>query len=174
MRHCGDCQLCCKLLPVRAVHKRGGVKCQHQKFGVGCAIYAKLEMISPECRLWNCAWLGNAAGDLARPDRSHIVVDVMPDFVTVGDNGQTLPAVQVWIDPKHRDSHRDPALRAYLERRGRDDGACAVIRFGEADGFVLFPPALTGGGWIEHTTAWCEKAHTFLEVVKAAAQRRAS
>ena len=38
-RTCGNRQLCCRLLPVRELAKGANVRCQHQKFGVGCAVY---------------------------------------------------------------------------------------------------------------------------------------
>jgi hypothetical protein len=93
--------------------------------------------------------------DLPRPDRCHYVVDLMPDFVTMtNDDDPSAPPVnieviQVWVDPKHRDAHRDPRLRAYLERRGKE-GKIALIRFNESDAFTLWPPSLTGDRqWLE-------------------------
>lgn len=56
-RQCGDCQLCCKLLPVQSLGKEAGQRCKHQRHSKGCAVYAQLERVSPECRLWNCRWL---------------------------------------------------------------------------------------------------------------------
>jgi hypothetical protein len=111
------------------------------------------------------------AGDLHRPDRSHIVIDIMPDFVTLVPENRTMPAVQVWIDPKHRDAHRNPALRAYLEQRGREDHAVAIIRYSPSDGFVLIPPAITGGDWHEDHTAQRERSHSIAEIVEAAHAR---
>src|SRR5262245_54343180 len=55
-RRCGDCTLCCKLLPVRELHKKGGERCQHQKAGKGCGVYNKPAM-PPSCGLWSCRWL---------------------------------------------------------------------------------------------------------------------
>src|SRR5437879_280323 len=108
-RRCGGCTLCCRLLPmkarphadtmevVRAMIERGigapkdftgmipdfdkpaGERCSHQRTGKGCAIYTKRPF---GCRFWNCAWLANAdTADLRRPDRSHYVVDIAPDYV---------------------------------------------------------------------------------------------
>jgi hypothetical protein len=34
-RQCGDCQLCCKLLPVPPLQKAAGVACRFQKFHKG-------------------------------------------------------------------------------------------------------------------------------------------
>jgi hypothetical protein len=36
-RQCGDCQLCCKLLPVRTLGKAAGQRCKHQRHHKGLA-----------------------------------------------------------------------------------------------------------------------------------------
>ena len=45
----------------------------------------------------------------------------MPDFVTLrnDDTGELehIQVVRIRVDPRFPDAHRDPALRAYLERR---------------------------------------------------------
>lgn len=172
-RQCGECQLCCTLLPVKAVNKNGGVKCQHQ-CATGCAVYGQLETVAPECRLWTCEWLNGNAGDLQRPDLSHIVIDVLPDYITIQDNESgeavNIGALQVWIDPAHKDAHNDPALRAYLDQRGQRDGMVSIIRYGEAEGFVLFPPAMTGGQWIEHRAPPTERRDDYGKVVEKLAE----
>jgi hypothetical protein len=78
-----------------------------------------------------------------RPDLAHYVIDMMPDAVTV--NGLRVPAVQVWVDPAFPDAHKDPALRDLIDKAH----VAAIIRYGSADGFVAFPPSLTGHGWFE-------------------------
>ena len=62
----------------------------------------------------------------------------MPDFVTLGEPGRETPieVVQIWVDPNYPDAHRDPALRAYVERRGLE-GKIALIRYGNADAWAL-------------------------------------
>ena len=148
-RTCGTCQLCCTLLPVRnVIAKPAATRCVHQRFGKGCAVYHKAGM-PPECGMWSCRWLlGSDTADLRRPDRSGYVVDPSPEFV-VSRNNETgeetpIPVIQIWVDPKRREAHRDPALRAYLRRRAADEGAAAIVRFNETDAFVLFAPELTG------------------------------
>jgi hypothetical protein len=152
-RRCGECTLCCKLLPVKELGKGAGERCRHQR-GLGCKVYHQLRTVSPPCELWTCRWLtGNDTADLARPDRSHYVIDVMPDYVR-GENKQTgasfmVPVVQIWIDPNFPDAHRDSALRAYVERRAAE-GMAALVRYGNAEGFVLAAPALNEDGqWHE-------------------------
>jgi len=170
IRQCNDCQACCKLLPVPPLQKRGGERCRHQKFGKGCTVYRTAKM-PPECSIWNCRWLVNDDTDeLSRPDRSHVVIDVMPDFVTVRDNetGKTFPleVVQVWCDPKHRDAHRDPALRAYLFRRALE-GKAAIIRYGSRDAVTLLAPPLNSDGeWHEVGGESEERSHSVHEIIQ--------
>lgn len=154
-RACGDCQLCCRLLPMKdnepwrkgpAIDKPANVRCPHQKHNVGCAIYAKRPWA---CQVWTCRWLTNQdTADQSRPDRAHLVVDVMPDYITVrqeGEEDRKLQVVQVWCDPRYPDAHRDPAFRAYLARRG-EEGIAALLRFGPNKSITIFPPALSADG----------------------------
>jgi hypothetical protein len=163
-RRCGECTLCCRLLPVRELGKRAGVRCSHQRRGKGCSIYAERPM---SCRVWTCRWLsGDDTGDLSRPDRSHYCVDVLPDYVTLQSEAgtQRIPVIQIWVDPKFRDAHRDPALRAYLVRRGYE-GFLALVRYDAHDGFVLCPPALAADGeWHEVVSGGCGPEHTAAQV----------
>ncbi len=167
-RKCGECTLCCKLISVRELGKPGGQRCDHQRHGKGCAIYAGRP---PSCRFWNCRWLvEDDTADLSRPDRSHYVIDIMPDFITAvpHDGSPSVPVqvVQVWVDPKYPDAHRDPALRAFLARRGEENIA-AIIRYNETDGFVLAPPAMNHGEWREIAGISSGKSHSLAETVAA-------
>lgn len=179
-RHCGGCTLCCRLLPMHSgapgtpgsIHKAGGVRCPQQQTGKGCAIYSTRPTC---CRLWSCQWLMNVdADDLRRPDRSRYVIDAMPDFVELRPNDGSEPTkvavVQIWVDPKHPDAWREPALLAYIERRGKQ-GTGAIIRFNEHDAITVFPPTLANDGeWHEfksnETGVQRRRQHTFAEVVK--------
>jgi hypothetical protein len=187
-RRCGDCSLCCRLVPLskrdnsetarlmvehgmlsvrdaaRAMpdfDKPAGERCPHQRH-TGCKVYDRRPLA---CRLWNCRWLVNDdADELRRPDRSHYVLDVMPDFITLEDN-QTgtrtnIQVVQVWCDPNYPDAHLDPALRRWLDRRGKD-GIAAIIRYSSAKAFTLFPPAMSSDGqWheVHHGTMITERS----------------
>lgn len=169
-RRCNGCTLCCKLIPVRSIGKDAGTRCRHQTFK-GCSIYARRPA---ECVFWTCRWLAaDDTAELSRPDRSHYVIDVMPDYVTIvhDDTGerQTVPVVQIWVDPKYPEAHRDPALRRYLMRRG-EQGTAAIIRYTATTGFVLWPPNMsTDGQWHATDTAASmrEHSHTFEEIAAA-------
>lgn len=144
MRKCGDCQLCCKLMPISEINKPALSKCPHQRFGVGCSIYNRAPK---SCRTWSCQWLvgGDGAETLRRPDRAHYVVDILPDFITTqphdGSPGRRVPVVQVWLDPAHPTAWRDAALFKFLEARSHN-GFAALIRSGSGKSFVLIPPVM--------------------------------
>ncbi|MGY2987733.1 hypothetical protein ACVI1K_005080 [Bradyrhizobium sp. USDA 4508] len=176
MRQCGDCQLCCKFLPVPPLQKKAGESCRFQKFHKGCAVYNKPQM-PPECSMWNCRWLVNDdTADLSRPDRSHYVIDIMPDYITLqnDDDGylQHIQVVQIWCDPKHPDAHRDPHLRAYLSRRG-DQGIVGLVRYGTAlEAVTIIPPQMAPDDqWHELSSNVCnvkqERQHSLLDLVEA-------
>lgn len=151
MRNCGDCTLCCKLLPVKELAKGANERCRHQRFGA-CKVYKSIEM-PMSCKVWNCRWLvSDDTLDLPRPDRSHYVVDIMPDFITMNSPGKTarMPVVQIWVDPAFPKAYLDRRLLAYVERRALE-GVGALIRYDNKAAFTLWAPHFTGDGWQELT-----------------------
>lgn len=161
-RKCGGCTLCCKVLPVAEIGKADNERCQH-KCVKGCKIY-RTPAMPISCRFWDCRWInGDDTADLSRPDRSHYVIDTIPDIVqTITETGEqaSISAVQVWVDPDYRNAHRDPALRRFLQRRAEEDGMVAIIRYSADERFVLVAPPLAGGEWLERhgTTVKSEKS----------------
>jgi hypothetical protein len=170
-RQCGDCQLCCRLLPVPPLGKKANQRCQHQKFGEGCKVYRTYKM-PMECAVWNCRWLvSNDTAELSRPDRSHYVIDIMPDFITIQDNASgaehSVQVVQIWVDPKHPEAHRDPALRRYLLRRGAE-GIVGLIRFDSSNAMTLIPPNMASDNqWHEHMSQRGGPQHRLLDILEA-------
>jgi hypothetical protein len=174
MRKCGDCTLCCKLLAVPPLDKVAGERCKYQRHSKGCTVYHTRKM-PRACGFWNCRWLvGDDTADQSRPDRSHIVIDIMPDFITLSYDNQGEPfklqVVQAWIDPNFPDAHRDPAFRAYVLRRGLE-GIATMIRSNGKDSMVLFPPNMaTDNEWHEITSGKSEHDHTFTDIQNALGQ----
>jgi hypothetical protein len=166
-RTCGECQLCCKLLPVAdpRLKKLAGQRCKHQAHHVGCRIYGS-DAMPASCRLWTCAWLADPeTADLRRPDRSHYVIDTLPDFITLqphdGSPPSNMPVLQIWVDPKFPDAHRDPALRAMLDH----NHVAALVRLDSKNAFLLVPPSVTSGQWYEGPTASAPRGqHTAKEI----------
>lgn len=151
-RKCGDCTLCCRLVPVVELGKKAGERCQHQRYHKGCAIYGKHPV---SCRLWSCKWLvDGAAAGLPRPDRAHYVIDIMPDFVTMthDDTGERheIPVQQVWVDPHHREAWRTPEFRGFMLQMAADHGMATIIRWSSTEALTVFaPPFAADGEWHE-------------------------
>ena len=151
-RTCGECKLCCFLLPTPEIDLPANTHCAHE-CRKGCAIYSRRPT---SCQLWSCRWLlGDDTGQ--RPDRAGYVVDMMPDFVTSveDETGQhkRWPVNQVWVDPARPNAHKAPALRRWVEKQGQANGMGTVVRWGNDDGMLLMPPCLTSDGkWVEKMT----------------------
>jgi hypothetical protein len=198
-RRCGGCTLCCKLLPMKrevahvqqAINqmidageltlqqvaamepdfdKPSGAKCKHSRHGKGCAVYDRRPF---GCRFWMCQWLaGKGTSDMHRPDRSHYVIDIMPDFIVLRDDktGQAhnVEIVQIWLDPDFPNAHRDPALRAFLARKA-GQGKAGLIRLSANDAFVIFAPSMSEDGqWHEVHSAMRTEQHTAAEILAVA------
>jgi hypothetical protein len=154
-RHCGDCQLCCKLLPVVEVDKKANQRCRHQKVHKGCQVYDKPAM-PPCCKMWNCRWLVNDRTEaLRRPDRAGYVIDILPDFVGVRSDVDgdviNLPVLQIWVDPaRPGDWRKDDDLMRYIFRVALEDRMAALVREGSnVATFIAAPPINESGDWFE-------------------------
>lgn len=157
-RHCGDCSLCCKLLPNVALDKPAGPPCRFQRHGKGCTIYAKRPL---ECQLWSCRWLagGDETARMHRPDRSHYVIDPLPDTLRFVDNesgtASEFEAIQIWIDPAFPKTKDDPDLRAYMLRMAAEHGMPTLLRWSNRVATAIFPPSLNSDGQWHETTSEC-------------------
>jgi hypothetical protein len=147
-RRCGDCQLCCKLLPVENL-KPSGERCRFQKAGKGCGVYSHLIAVSPPCALWNCMWLVDPdpeAAKLPRPDRCHYVLDIVPDFVHIRHEDGTrddIPVMQVWVDPAFPDAVNDPSLLRWIEHVADTRGQVTIIRWDNVRAFTIWAPSVS-------------------------------
>ncbi|HKD35789.1 MAG TPA: hypothetical protein VKB78_03285 [Pirellulales bacterium] len=87
--------------------------------------------------------MSDDTADLPRPDRLGLVIDLVPDFAKLQnkETGEITPiqVVQIWLDPKRPDAHRDPRFRNYVERRAKE-GVWCLIRRNAHDGFALVAP----------------------------------
>lgn len=74
MRQCGECTLCCTLLPVPVLDKPANTDCVN--CNGGCSIYE--ERPTP-CRTYHCEWLKGEFPEEWRPDKSHVVFEAMSE-----------------------------------------------------------------------------------------------
>ena len=167
-RRCGDCTLCCKLLPVPLFEKAANERCLHQS-RKGCGIYSVRPWV---CRTFACGWLADAeCTGLLRPDRGHYVIDLTPDFITLNDpdTGTTMMKVgviQVWVDPAFPEAHRERRLRAYMLHMARQYHLATLVRFNATKGLAIFPPQLaTDHEWHELPHGTAESEHQLSEIL---------
>ena len=65
-RECGDCNLCCKLVPVPALKKEANEWCKHCEIGVGCKIYKDRPL---DCRAFSCLWALSVTPEEYKPNK---------------------------------------------------------------------------------------------------------
>jgi hypothetical protein len=93
-RQCGECTLCCKLLGIKELRKPQYEWCPHCDIGHGCTIYGDRPQ---SCRDYECMWLQTEViPDECRPDRSHVVLTMLPDN----------EHIQVNVDPQRPEAHK--------------------------------------------------------------------
>lgn len=166
-RQCGECTLCCVVMPVSEIGKKANVRCSHLRSilhaggGVGCSIYHNRP---PGCRRFSCVWLRGA--DIGRrPDQSHLVVDPSVDFVETSndDTGERtkILVIQVWIDPAFPLAHRDTDFRKWLRSTGRP----ALIRSSSNQALFL---VYQENKWFEIESKNATGQHTPEEIMEAA------
>src|SRR4051812_4167525 len=107
-RRCDECELCCTLLPVKAIDKPGGQRCKYLAPVIslqrGCTLYPRHPR---SCQVWSCDWIDDVDVEgIGRPDKVGYVIDPVLDLVTMTDNAtgkvQRVPVIQVWVDPSRR------------------------------------------------------------------------
>lgn len=81
LRECGSCTACCKTHPVRELDKPSGAWCKHCDRGKGCRIYSERPF---GCRDFKCQWLLGSWAEDQRPNKVHIVADLL-QLAVVGE-----------------------------------------------------------------------------------------
>jgi SEC-C motif len=110
-RSCGECEECCHVVAVAALHKPYHTPCAHQT-GKGCAIYGNHPI---ECKDYKCAWLQGVLPEETRPDKIGILVD--------GEGGDEWAVIQEC----HAGALDNPAGRELVNRIS---GAVGLLRRG--------------------------------------------
>jgi len=163
---CGECQLCCRLFPIKPMQKPSNQRCKHQRYRKGCAVYSTRPR---DCRIWSCIWLTQPFDGLRRPDKCHYIVDPSLDFAQISDEGrepERIPIIQIWCDPRFPNAHEDKALRTWLSQMATQ-GYLGLIRYSSTDAFLLIPPEMNNiGVWLKGF-GQAEGEHSTAEIVEA-------
>jgi hypothetical protein len=139
MRQCGDCTLCCRLLPVGSLKKKANEACRHLH-SKGCRIY---DMRPTDCQLWSCRWLtGESTENMPRPDRCGYVIDMMPDAVMVNDRGEKTLAEVVVVWASSETCWQNERFYEWVDRCATD-GKAVLIRYDERRAQLVAGAAIT-------------------------------
>ncbi len=112
IRTCGDCSLCCKLLPIRVLNKSIDTWCQHCCPGKGgCTIYTDRP---PVCRGFSCGWMSGEISDHWFPARCKMVISARVHGHSVAEQGML-----VTVDPAYPNAWRSTPYYAELQRWAR-------------------------------------------------------
>lgn len=164
VRACGDCTLCCKVIPVEEIKKKANQWCPHvrtvmHRDGPGCGIY---KTRPHSCSGWDCLWtLDDSFGPELQPCIAHVVFDVATDRIALTDvDGarSEREVIQLWVDPSYPEAHRAPAVRAMVAMIAERTGLATLVRFGSSEAFVVVAPVLSStGDWWEGERSACSK-----------------
>jgi hypothetical protein len=115
-RQCGDCTMCCKVMPIEELSKPAHQWCQHARPGSGCAIY---QSRPAECRGFACSWLlAKAIGEHWKPTKSKMVL------VHRRDHQLERPLIMVHTDRSYPNAWR---RSPYYEELKRQCGQISVV-----------------------------------------------
>jgi len=87
---CGECTVCCTVLPISWLNKPANTPCKHCLVGGGCNVHLTKDS---ECKDFNCAYIqsGNTHVEL-RPDNCGIMFERLSDNIFYGT---VVPGVEV-------------------------------------------------------------------------------
>lgn len=110
-RDCGDCTVCCKVLPADALDfkKQSGTPCTHCEEGRGCRIYLARPSV---CRDFVCGWRClPRLDDSWRPDRSGILIVFETDDSCIPPGYEIRPAIKFLVTGHKRSLEALPFIR---------------------------------------------------------------
>jgi hypothetical protein len=83
-RRCGDCTVCCTVMPVTELAKPPYVTCSHCG-PAGCGVYESRPLT---CRGWSCEWWTGRLGltDSQRPDKLGVMFSYHPRFIVAHES----------------------------------------------------------------------------------------
>jgi hypothetical protein len=124
-RSCGNCTLCCKIVPIETEEFTKPVDkwCEHCEVGKGCKIYSDRPSA---CRVWHCQWLVNDAfDDYWFPAKAKMVVQWLPRAA------EEDTVIEILIDPGYPNRWKEEPWFSDLKSLSRSglDGTNKIGRF---------------------------------------------
>lgn len=102
-RTCGECNACCRTMPIRELGKPVAEPCSHLRHG-RCGIYDERPEV---CRVFRCQWLMGVGEQEHRPDRMGAMLTVHPQH----------KCLAVWLlDGRVPERMPKPIARAILQQ----------------------------------------------------------
>jgi len=141
-RACGECSLCCKLLPIKKGEGDNGFAkpanewCKHCEVGKGCKIYADRPTA---CRGFTCMWL--CRGDVPEywyPLKSKMVLVWVP-FIR---KTQPQNALEIHVDPGFPNRWREEPWHSSIReasQRGLENGTFTTFLLDGKQRLLILP-----------------------------------
>jgi hypothetical protein len=93
---CGECTLCCVLLPIPEINKKAGTKCSDCTLKKGCNIYATRPK---PCREFNCAYIQMSKVNIKlRPDHCKIIFEKVSQRIMFGTQDHRFEPTKAGTD----------------------------------------------------------------------------
>ncbi len=113
MKTCGECTLCCELLPIGEINKSPNTLCKDCTLNKGCNIYNN----RPEsCKNFNCSYLtSDDMGESLKPNICNIIFEVVTDTIHLG-----------LVHYNHLDAWKNKQVQDYVQTLN-DKGISVII-----------------------------------------------
>lgn len=124
-KECGECTLCCELLPIPEINKPENVLCGDCVLGKGCGIYNS----RPEsCRNFNCLYIEDTEmNEILRPDNCNVIFERITTKIYLAINHYNNPT-----------AYKSEVVMDYIQTLNREGVSVVSTSFtNEANEFFL-------------------------------------
>lgn len=81
LNQCGECTLCCEILPIPEINKPENQLCPNCTEKSGCNIYSNRPI---SCRQFDCVYIKNDDSEDLRPDKTGIIFEYISENIIIG------------------------------------------------------------------------------------------
>tara|TARA_R110000772_G_scaffold47449_4_gene108523 strand:+ start:65 stop:514 length:450 start_codon:yes stop_codon:yes gene_type:complete len=124
-RECGECTLCCLILPIIDTQSPPNTLCKHCTLSKGCGIY---DTRPNNCRNYNCEWIlsDDIPMDL-KPNKSHMIFEKITHTIQLAN-----------LEHTHLDAWKEQNVLDYIQELN-DKGISVIISSFTNTEKVIFP-----------------------------------